>query len=339
MLEQYKKQTEKFIHHLNNPGSVLIVTHDYPDPDCIASALGMSHLLKHFNIKNSLITFGGFVGRAENRALIRFVGINTVPLMLVDTQEYDRIILVDCFPKVGNLSLNKNIKVDAVFDHHPHPPCTDSSIFCDLRKDLGATSTLITQYLRASDIDIGPDLATALFYGIKTDTNDMARFSSVEDLECYKLLFDLMDHRLLSKIESPDREIEYFKVLHRATESMVRYDNVGYTHIGIVSTPDHVAEIADLFHSLESVEQMICTGIFKNQIFYSVRSKRSETAGNIAEKIAHHLNGNGGGHSTMAAGRIPIPKGLHDLTLDRFLTTMKKVLNIENVPFQKILTQ
>ncbi len=310
--------------------SALIVTHDFPDPDCLASAFGMSQLMSFWGVESSLISFGGFVGRAENRAMIRFLNIHTVPFMLVELSDFERIILVDAFPGVGNLSLPSDAQIDAVMDHHPHTPAEDAPFFHDIRSDLGATSTMVTNYLLAAGCPIPPKLATALFYGIKTDTNDMARHTSMQDLECYKVLFDAMDHRILSHIESPDRDAEYFRILHRAAESMAIYDSVGFTHLGVVSTPDHIAEIADFFHCLERIEWMICSGIFKNQIFYSIRSKEDENAGRAAERIARKMNGFGGGHSTMAAGRIPIagdssPQEAHK----QFVEAFKTILAIE----------
>ncbi len=321
------------------PGkSVLIITHDYPDPDCLASAFGISHLLNFWGIESSIISFGGFVGRAENRAMIRFLNIHTVPFMLVELSDFDRIILVDSFPGVGNLSLPPNTSVDAVLDHHPHTPPKDAGYFHDIRMDLGATSTMVTQYLLAAGCEITPKLATALFYGIKTDTNDMARNTSAEDLDCYKVLFDIMDHKILSHIESPDRDAEYFRMLHRATEAMQVYDTVGYTHLGTVSTPDYIAEIADFFHCLENVEWMICSGLFKNQVFFSVRSKEEEQAGRFAEQIARALGGFGGGHSTMAAGRIPINGTSEEEMRGNFTQTFVNVLNISDIEAKDLLS-
>ncbi|MFP4416876.1 MAG: DHH family phosphoesterase [Chitinivibrionales bacterium] len=332
-----KKLTE--LHQRIIPGrSVLIITHDYPDPDCLASAFGISHLLNFWGIESSIISFGGFVGRAENRAMIRFLNIHTVPFMLVELSDFDRIVLVDSFPGVGNLSLPHNTGIDAVLDHHPHTPPEDAGYFHDIRMDLGATSTMVTQYLLAAGCDIPPKLATALFYGIKTDTNDMARHTSAEDLDCYKVLFDIMNHKILSHIESPDRDAEYFRMLHRATESMQVYNNVGYTHLGAVSTPDYIAEIADFFHCLENIEWMICSGLFKNQVFFSVRSKEEEQAGGFAEKIAHTLGGFGGGHSTMAAGRIPIDGITEEQMLEKFIQTFVKVLNVNDMESKDLLS-
>lgn len=333
----FAEKIEELRNHIIPASSVLVLTHDYPDPDCLASAFGISDLLSFWGIKSSIISFGGFVGRAENRAMIRFLNIKTVPFVLTEIEDFEKIILVDSFPGKGNVSLPVSTPVDAIIDHHPNDPLPGSTFFYDIRKDFGATSTIITKYLLEAHCPITPKLATALFYGIKTDTGDMRREVSPDDVECYKYLFDIMDHRLLSRIENPDRDVEFFKIIHKAAESAVTYDTVGYTHLGVVSTPDYIAEMADLFHSLEKLEWMICSGLFKNQIFYSLRSKNDDNAGINAEKLAAILGGSGGGHSRVAAGRIPIETDNANKVLEKFEYTLKEVFGISGVHQENLL--
>ena len=270
--------------------------------------------------------------------MIRFLNIKTIPFVLTETSDFEKIILVDCFPGRGNVSLPTTTPVHAVIDHHPNNSLPGAHFFSDIRKEFGATSTIITKYLLHAGCQIDPKLATALFYGIKTDTGDMRREGSPVDLECYKFLFDIMDHQLLSRIENPDRDVEYFKILHRASEYAVTFDSVGYTHLGNVTTPDYVAEMADLFHSLEKLEWMVCSGIFKNQIFFSIRSKNSDKAGISAEKIASILHGSGGGHSRVAAGKVPLESDSGNIDIEKFELTIKVVLDIPpDVRAEKLL--
>lgn len=330
----FNEKLNAFRDHVQPAASILILTHDYPDPDCLASAFGVAHLLAFWGMKSSVISFGGFVGRAENRAMIRFLNIRTVPFVLTEIKDFDKIILVDSYPGKGNVSLPINVPIHAVIDHHPNEPLPNTKFFYDIRKDFGATSTIITRYLLEAGCPISPKLATALFYGIKTDTGDMRREVTFDDLECYKYLFDVMDHKLLSRIENPDRDVEFFKILHRAAESAYTLDAIGYTHLGNVSTPDYIAEMADLFHSLEKLEWMICSGVFKNQIFFSIRSKNSDAAGINAEKLASMLGGSGGGHSRVAAGRIPLED---NITIEKFEYSMKEVFSIKNIVPENLL--
>ena len=333
----FSEKLNSFRKHILPADSVLIITHDYPDPDCLASAFGVSHLLSFWGVKSSVISFGGFVGRAENRAMIRVLNIPTVPFVLTEIKDYEKIILVDSFPNKGNVPLPQGSTVHAVIDHHPNQPPPNAAYFHDIRKEFGATSTIITKYLIEAGFQITPKLATALYYGIKTDTGDMRREGMPEDIECYKLLFDMMDHRLLSRIENPDRDEEFFRILHRAVEATYVSETFGYTYLGNVSTPDYVAEMADLFHSLERLEWMVCSGVFKNHIFFSIRSKTINTAGIIAEQLAESLGGSGGGHARVAAGRIPVDPDMVNKTLNEFEYTMKDLFGISSIPEEKLL--
>jgi nanoRNase/pAp phosphatase (c-di-AMP/oligoRNAs hydrolase) len=320
-LSDFKRRTE-------NAKSILVLTHDYPDPDCIASAMGLSHLLAFWGHKNPIISFGGFVGRAENRAMIRFLNISIIPYVLLEIKDYDCIILVDCFPGRNNVSLPVKIEIHAVIDHHRIDDSGNNAFFNDIRQNMGATSTIVTQYLIQAECPISPTLACGLFYGIMTDTGSMGRESTPEDLACYKYLFDIMDHRLLARIENPDRDIEFFRVLHRAAESMIIFDNAGYLPLGQVSSPDYIGEMVDIFHCLEKIEFTICTGIFKKNIFFSIRSKKQDEAGLLAETIARALNGGGGGHGKAGAGRIPFQPEQENEMIDKFIKVIKEVFNI-----------
>jgi nanoRNase/pAp phosphatase (c-di-AMP/oligoRNAs hydrolase) len=302
----YQNKLHEFRESVLPASSALVLTHDYPDPDCLASAYGVSELLAFWGVEHTVISFGGFIGRAENRAMVRFLNIKAVPFALVHIGDFDKIIMVDCYPGRGNVSLPQNVPVSAVIDHHPSDPPPDAAFFHDIRSDYGATATIVTSYLLQAGCPLSPKLATALFNGIKTDTDGTLRDATHDDIACYKRLFDIMDHRLLSQIEYPKRDAEFFRLIHTATESATCHKNVGYVHLGAVTAPDIIAEMAEFFHCWEKVEWIVCTGIFNNQIFYSIRSDTSSLAGVHAERIAERFGGNGGGHAKAAAGRLPI---------------------------------
>ena len=316
--------------------SVLILTHDYPDPDCIASAFGLSELLAFWGVPSATISFGGFVGRAENRAMIRFLGIKTVPFVLTDTADYDKIVLVDCYPGRGNISLPPHVEVHAVIDHHPADVPEDAPFFHDIRPDCGAAATIVASYLIEAGCPIPPKLATALFNGIKTDTSGMRRGAGDRDIEFYKRLFDIMDHRLLSEIENPDRNVEFFRTIREAADNTVCCGNVGYTHLGTVAAPDSIAEMAEFFHCWEKLEWMICTAVFKNQIYFSIRSNSDNSAGIRAERLATQFGGSGGGHTKAAAGRIPIDTDV-TIMLDKIVYFIKELFGVDGMPAEPLL--
>jgi nanoRNase/pAp phosphatase (c-di-AMP/oligoRNAs hydrolase) len=260
--------------------------------------------------------------------MIRFLNIHIVPFVLLELKDFDRIIMVDCFPGRSNVSLPIDHPVHAVLDHHAVPSLDNLPFYHDIRKNIGATSTIVTEYCIAAGCMIPPKLATALFYGIKTDTGDMGRESTAEDLECYSMLFDKIDHSLLARIENPDRDVAFFRMLKRAAQTMTAFGSLGYIPLGSVASPDYVAEMADLFHSLEKIDSTICCGIFRKNIYFSIRAKNRDEAGINAEKIATALGGGGGGHGKIGAGRIPFDKAHEDEILSRFVAAFKEVFNI-----------
>jgi nanoRNase/pAp phosphatase (c-di-AMP/oligoRNAs hydrolase) len=333
------ERLEAFKRQVTPSASALVLAHDYPDPDCIASAFGISHLLSFWGVPSPVISFGGFIGRAENRAMIRFLNIHTVPFVLLELKDFNRIVMVDCFPARSNVSLPADRAVHAVLDHHPVQNLDNQPFYHDVRNEIGATSTIVTEYLIAAGCPIPPKLATALFYGIKTDTGDMSRDSSDEDVECYKILFDKMNHSLMARIENPDRDMAFFRIFYRAVQSMVAFGPLGYIPLGPVSSPDYVAEMADLFHSLGKIDSTVCCGIFKKNIYFSIRAKNRDEAGVYAEKIAAALGGGGGGHGKVGAGRIPFEKGRETEILNRFETTFKEVFNKSSVAGVPILDE
>ncbi|MCL2218782.1 MAG: bifunctional oligoribonuclease/PAP phosphatase NrnA [Chitinispirillia bacterium] len=316
--------------------SALILTHDYPDPDSIASAFGLSELLSFWGVPAITIAFGGFVGRAENRAMIRCLGIQTIPFALVEPGDFDRIVLVDCYPGRGNITLPPGLKADAVIDHHPASPPNPLPFFCDIRSNYGAAATIITNYLTEAGCQISATLATALFNGIKTDTSGLQRNATPDDIECYKRLFYLMDHSLLAQIESPGRDMEFFRTIHKAAESAVCRGNVGYCHLGTVAAPDSIAEMAEFFHSLEKLEWMVCTAVFNSQIYFSIRSENDNSAGIRAEQLAERFGGSGGGHTKAAAGRIPIDDNI-DTMLEKIVSFIENIFGVAGIAAEPLL--
>ena len=229
------------------------------------------------------------------------------------------------------MSLPDDVKVHAVFDHHGEADFLPESCYRDVQPQIGATSTLVTLYLLAAKCPLSLKLATALFYGIKTDTQDMALDVLPEDLHAYRRLFELIDHRLLAQIEHPPRNIDFFKTLYKATASFSESTKVGQVYLGRVNTPDHVAEMADLFHSLDESEYTISCAFYEEGLFFSIRSKKNRNAGVLAKKIAGAFNCSGGGHERAGAGRISMPKDQEEERLAAFRKVVKKFLGIEGM--------
>lgn len=310
---------EKFKSVLSSSEHPLILCHDFPDPDCLAAAGGLQYLLKLWK-KTSVIAYGGFIGRAENRTLVQKLEIEALPLGGLDLSDFDMTILVDTQPDAGNHSLPAEIKRDCAIDHHPMRPGTKNLAVFDVREDLGSTCTIVTQYLRKLKVEIGYKLATALFYGLKSDTNNLARETSATDREVYHYLFSRIDHRILSQIENPDLDRDFFETITRAYQGLEFSGPYGWCNLGKITRPDIVAEMADLLIRINDVEWMLCMGYLRNVLYFSIRTKNVKAeAGNVARKILANEKGSAGGHGQMAAGKVE-----YGAESDELLTRMKK---------------
>lgn len=304
---------EAFRSALSGSKHTLLLCHDFPDPDCLASSAGLQFLLKRWKIP-SVVAFGGFIGRAENRALVQKLELDALPLGGLEFSDFDRTVFVDTQPGIGNHSLPEDVRRDCAIDHHPLVPESATLSFCDVREEMGATSTIVTQYLRKSKVEINYKLATALYYGLKSDTQDLSRESSAMDREVYHFLFSRVDHRLLSQIENPDLDRDFFEFLTRAFQSLETKEGVGFCYLGKIPRPDLVAEMADQFLRLHDMKWILALGYLKTNLYFSLRSRNLKAeAGEVARKLVSGETGSAGGHGQMAAGRLTETENMDQL--------------------------
>jgi nanoRNase/pAp phosphatase (c-di-AMP/oligoRNAs hydrolase) len=286
---------------------VLILPHNDPDPDAIASAVALKALLEGQLPVRVTIGYHGIIARAENRALVSYLGEPLFRLAASAVAEPDAIIaLVDTQPGAGNNPLSPHTLPDIVIDHHPWREATASVPYADVRANVGATATILVEYLTSSGTAITPRLATALFYGIKTDTFSLGRSASQADVEAYFRLQPLLEAEQLFHIEYARLPAEYYDHLHAALEAVRIYDNVAVAYLGPLAYPDLAAEIADLLLRLEDVDWVICLGQYDETVLMSVRCwQRTTNAGQMVQAVVG-TRGIAGGHGAMAAGHIPL---------------------------------
>lgn len=287
--------------------SALVLTHDNPDPDSIASAVALAFLLERRAAVEARVAYGGIIGRAENIALVRVLHLVLYPISQIVFEEHDLVALVDTQPAIGNHALTPRNPVDLVIDHHPLRDDSLSVPFADVGGDYGATSTMLTEYLRAARIEPTPELATALFYGIKADTRDLGRQTTQSDVDSYLWLFPRCDKRLLAQIEHPELPARYFRLYHTAIERARLFGSAVVTDLREVYSPDMVAEVAERMMFLEGMKWSLAFGAYENQLYFSLRTKdRRMNAGRLIREICEDSGGSAGGHGSMAGARVPL---------------------------------
>ncbi|HEX3698412.1 MAG TPA: DHH family phosphoesterase [Polyangia bacterium] len=295
---------EQALARLQGRKSALIYMHDNPDPDALAAGLGLQYLLDHELGTVTTLAHGGIVGRAQNRAMVDNLHINLTPVESVDPDGFDAIALVDSQPETGNNSLPTGHRIDVVVDHHPPRSSSARAPWCDIRPALGATSTIIFEYLRQRNILIDARLATAFFFALRTETRDLGRESTEAERSAYIELVPLVDHNVLYRMTHPKVPRAHFVALDRALRSAQVFQDIVAVNLGTLGYPDLVAEIADLLLSYESARFVLCVGQYDGSAYLSLRTEASEArAGSVMRHIVGR-DGAAGGHGTMAGARL-----------------------------------
>jgi nanoRNase/pAp phosphatase (c-di-AMP/oligoRNAs hydrolase) len=281
----------------------ILLQHD-PDPDAIGSALALRELLGRKRATTPIVTFGE-ITRPENLAMVRLLDIQ------IDKITYDelhqngaRLALVDVQPPYFERPLGR---VDLVVDHHPKRSPFKAR-YADLRTHYGATSTIFTGYLRAAGIKPSQRVATALLYGIKTDTLFLERSSHPADLEAFTYLYPLAHRGLIMKMERPALPREDLEAFGRALSRLQLEDGVAVIHMGEIRREDVIPQMAELSLQIEGVEWSVVSGLCGDRVVISVRNVGYvRSAGDVLKRLFDEV-GSAGGHRSMAKAVVPIER-------------------------------
>jgi nanoRNase/pAp phosphatase (c-di-AMP/oligoRNAs hydrolase) len=289
-------------------GPVLILTHDNPDPDGLASGKALSTLLREAWDIPSRLVYSGLVARAENHVMLNrltpeWEGSEALP----DLGQYSAVAQIDTQPGAGNNRMRVVHPNHIVVDHHyPIRDATTSASYADVRTDIGSTVTMLFQYLAAAGIDPDPRLATAMYYGLKTDTRSLTRGDSVADDVAFMNLAHYLDQRELSKVEVAALSLEYFRAFSHGLHAARLFGQAVIAWLGSIEQPDFAAEMADILIRLQGTRAALCMGQFRDTLHLSLRTGgRDQDAGRIIQQVVTSP-GSAGGHGTMAGGQFPL---------------------------------
>jgi nanoRNase/pAp phosphatase (c-di-AMP/oligoRNAs hydrolase) len=287
-------------------GSILVLSHDNPDPDALASAATLRAILGELVDAVIVVGYAGIVGRAENRAMMRELDLDMTRIERLDLSEFEAIAMVDTQPGFGNNSLPEERRPTAVIDHHPPRSDLDDIPFVDVREDYGATSTMVAEYAYSIGLKLSPELATALFYAIKSETQDLGREASEHDQKIYLSLFPHADKPVLSRIQSARVPRSYFSAVQKAIEGARVYGRMVLADMQRVQHPDLVAEIADFLLRLDGVEWSCCMARHQDEMVLSLRTSDPYAhAGRVIREVVRDT-GAAGGHGMIAGGRVAL---------------------------------
>jgi nanoRNase/pAp phosphatase (c-di-AMP/oligoRNAs hydrolase) len=299
-----RNRSDRLLETLAPFARVVAVSHVNPDPDSLASMLGIKALLEACQPgKPVILTVDGMIARSENRAMVDLIPIPLEPVESINVDAGTAVVMVDTQPHTGR-RYSEAAMPQVVLDHHETGGVLNGVLFSDIRTQLGATSTLVTGYLLEQRVMVPPGLATALLYGIESETTGYPRESSSLDDGALIWLYPRADKDLLARIRNPKLPQSHFATFQNALANAFLYDNLVFGWCGAVSQPDIVAEIADFFIRFDQVDWALAAGVFDGQVKLSLRAGQlGGRAGEVLQAVVNGL-GNAGGHDRRAGGAI-----------------------------------
>ena len=273
------------------------------DPDALASAMALKRLLRN-RVHSVTIGYPNEIRRLNNLTMVDRLKIPIERLHTLSMKDYTKKILLDSQP--NHLACFEKMTFDAVIDHHPVTTGWDAA-FIDIRSEYGAVSSMMVEYLRAAAIKPSVALATALFYGIKVDTQNFQKQNmQVSDSICFRYLFNVANLNLVRKFELTElrrSELRYFRTALNEVKSSNRR---AYVHLGKVSTPDVLVIIADFFNRVEGFDWVIVSGVHGEKLVVIFRCDGyRKNAGKLA-KTTFGAFGPAGGHREAARAESPL---------------------------------
>ncbi len=273
------------------------------DPDAMASAMALKRIFWRKARRVDVYHINP-IKRADNLAFIRLLGVHQRHIRDLRRSKFTKWAILDSQPHHHKEFSDQPF--DIIIDHHSTGPLSKGH-FVDIKEDYGANSTILTEYLRASKIRPAQSLATALFYGIKTDTDNFVRESLPNDINAFRYLYPLANMNTVKKIESSEMTKETLASYRVAMDRLKMVGHVAFIHMEEVGNPDVLVIIADFFMRMAEATWSVVSGIYKETLIVILRNAglRSD-AGKVAKKLFGHLGGSAGGHKSAARAEIPL---------------------------------
>lgn len=294
-----KERATYFLNLFNKKDRVLILI--WADPDALASALAVKRILQN-RVEKVIISNVNEITRLNNQVMVKLLQIPLQKFSPELLKDFNKFILVDSQP--SHREEFKNIHFHAVIDHHPVVN-QFSADFTDIRPDYGSTSTILFEYLKSLKIKLRLNLATALVYGIKTDTDNFEKSANLHDVIAFHSLFKHVNKHLLNKIESSclrRSELKYFKI---ALNNLKYQRNKVFVYVGKVTNSDVLVLIADFLNRVYETSWVFVGGEYKKKLVIIIRCDGyKKDAGKLAVRVFKNL-GTAGGHREKARAEIP----------------------------------
>jgi nanoRNase/pAp phosphatase (c-di-AMP/oligoRNAs hydrolase) len=273
-------KVQQYQRFFSDADRVLILLHNDPDPDALASGLALRNVLRRNRQTAVIAAFEG-VTRPENQRMMNLLDIQIEIMTAAHVNDFDRIAMVDVQPHYFGGEIDR---VDLVIDHHPEQSGY-TAVYKDIRVDYGSTSTILTEHLRAVDANFSERTATAMLYAIKSDTLFFNRQANRVDIEAFSYLYPLADATLIRKMEGAEITMDRLDYVLKARQNGRMTEQVFCAFLGTTPREDFIPYVADFYLQLENVQWTIISGIVNDTLVMSVRNLGySRNAGEFVRK-------------------------------------------------------
>lgn len=318
-----RPRAAKLVKQLSGKRRILVTTHIHPDPDALASAQGLTALLKAKLPEAKVeMAIKGQIAGGINTAFAKHAGLDLVPwdesLMRKDGGTaveggYDAIVLLDCQPSFSYNPVPESVTITSVIDHHrsvkgKKPHCS----FCDIRTDVGATSSIVFSYFMELEVPIPPLLGASLLYAIESDLAGAAGTPGELDNIALAGLTLIADAKTLYKMRYVKLSQSYYAVFAEGLASAVVYDSAVVSHLTAIDSLEKPAVLADTLLRYDKAEWSMVTARHDGRVVVSLRtSGGSPAAADVMQKLMRGM-GEGGGHRAKAGGSVKLASSSED---------------------------
>ncbi|NUB91589.1 bifunctional oligoribonuclease/PAP phosphatase NrnA [Haloterrigena sp. SYSU A558-1] len=291
---------------------VAVVMHPNPDPDAMSCAMGVARIAETVDTEATL-QYAGEIRHQENRAFRTVLDLDLEAIESSSQLAADAVVLVDHNTPRG-FAGSQTVEPIAVVDHHPGNGA--GTEFTDVRTEYGAASTIVVEYLDelgasmngGDGLEVSPELATGLLYGIQSDTKHLTNGCSRAEFDACAALFDAIDEDLLDRVANPQVSDDVLQVKATAiTEKRVE-GPFAVCGVGEISNVDAIPQAADELMQLEGVTAVVVYGEYDGTIHLSGRSRDDRV--HMGETLRHAISdipmANAGGHARMGGGQVSV---------------------------------
>lgn len=254
-----------------------IAIQDFPDPDALSCAWAYQLIAQQYDIQSEIV-YSGTLSHQENIALVKLTGLPiqrwSVPSVKdKDLSVYGGYVLIDSQGTTSQLTAllqAADIPLRVVVDHHQIQGEL-SAEFVDIRTSVGATATILTQYLQGGLLDLDDNksehikCATALMHGLRSDTDRLMQ-ATEDDFWAAAYLSRFYDRRLFASILQSSRSSQVMEAIERSLRNRIIQKNVSIAGVGYLRYGDRdaIPQAADFLVTEENVHTAIVYGIVRD---------------------------------------------------------------------------